>query len=348
MADSSEEKTLPPSKKKLDDARKKGQVPHSKDLVGAATLAASAGATWAVLGGLGAAAGAMLDAAGNTAGLGLGLGLQAIGAAVGNAVRGTVVPVFGLTVAAAVLGNLVVLRGVLFATDPIVPKLSNISPAKGFGKIFGVKPLVELVKNIVKVIALGSILFLTLWGGLRALAIAPSCGVGCVLAATRVVAMAMLGAAVAVFLVVALLDVLLQRWMFTRDQKMGVSEQKREHKEQEGDPHIKGARKRLMREAAQSTTRLGIKEASMIVHDGRGGAVGLRFVAGETPVPVVVCRGTGARGLQLLAGAQARGLPVSHHSELAATLLKGVAPGAYIPEKTYQAAALVLSQHGLV
>ena len=235
----------------------------------------------------------MLDAAGNTAALGLGPGLRAVGSAAMEAVRHTAVPVFAMTVVAAILGNMVVLRGFVFATDPVVPKFSNISPMSGFKKIFGMKPLVELVKNVVKVVALGTILALTLWGGLRALAIAPSCGVGCVLAATRVVALAMLGASIAVFFVVALGDVLLQRWLFTRDQKMGVSEQKREHKEQEGDPQIKGQRQRLMRDSAQSTTRIGVKEASVVVHDGQGNAVGMRFVAGDTPVPVVVCRGRG-------------------------------------------------------
>lgn len=348
MADSSEEKTLPPSKKKLDDARKKGQVPHSKDLVGAATLAASAGTAFGCMGALVTGASAMLDAAGNTAELGLGPGTRAIGAAAIDAVRHTAVPVFAMTVLAAILGNLVVLRGVVFATEPVVPKLSNISPVSGFKKIFGMKPLVELIKNVVKVLALGSILALTLWGGLRALAIAPSCGVGCVLAATRVVSLAMLGASIAVFVVVALLDVLLQRWLFTRDQKMGVSEQKREHKEQEGDPHIKSHRQKLMRESAQPSTRLGVKQANVMVHDGEGNAVGMRFVAGDTPVPVVVCRGRGERGLQLLAEARARGIPASNNRELTTALMSGVAPGAYIPEATYQAAAMVLSQHGLV
>ena len=73
--DSSEEKTLPPSKKKLLDARKKGQLPHSKDLVGAATLGAGAVAAWVGTGALFAAGAAMLDAAGHAAGLGLGPGL---------------------------------------------------------------------------------------------------------------------------------------------------------------------------------------------------------------------------------------------------------------------------------
>ena len=346
--DSSEEKTLPPSKKKLLDARKKGQVPHSKDLVGAATLGASVGMSWAAVGSLFALGAAMMDAAGNAGSLGLGPGLRSIGSVLQTTFMSTAVPVLAAVVVAALVGNIVVLRGLVFATDPITPKLSNVNPAEGFKKLFNMKALVELLKNLFKMVLLSVVLGLTLWGGLRAMAMAPGCGFVCVLSASRALIMALLIASVLVFILAGGADILLQRWLFTRDQKMGVSEQKREYKEQEGDPHINAERKRTMREAVDAPARLGLRQASLLLHDGAGNVVGLRFVQGEMPVPMVVCRARGDRGMAMLGEGRGQGLPVTENRSLVGLLLKGAPPGAYIPEASYQAAAMVLAQHGLV
>ena len=346
--DSSEEKTLPPSQKKLQDARKKGQVPQSKDLVGAATLGAGIGMGWAAVGVLFATGAAMLDAAGHASTLGMGPGLRALGSVLQSAFMSTAAPVLGVVVVAALLGNLVVLRGFVFATEPITPKMSNVNPAEGFKKLFKAKALVELVKNLFKMLLLAAALCITLWGGLRALAYAPACGLPCVLGASQALALALLSTSVLVFIVAGGADVLLQRWLFMRDQKMGVSEQKREYKEQEGDPHVNAQRKRTMREAADAPAKVGPSQASVMVHDGAGNVVGLRFVQGEMPVPMVMCRARGERAAAMMAEARSRGVPVSEHKGLVEALLKGSAPGAYIPEETYSPAAMVLSQHGLV
>lgn len=345
--DSSEEKTLPPSQKKLQDARKKGQVPHSKDLVGAATLGATIGTGWVAVGVLFASGAAMLDAAGHAATLGMGPGLRSLGGVLQQTFMSTAVPVMGAVVVAALLANMVVLKGLVFATDPVTPKMSNVNPVEGFKKLFNMKAFVELAKNLFKMVLLAVILVLTLWGGLRALAYAPPCGFSCVVGATKAITLALLAASVLVFLVAGGADVLLQRWLFTRDQKMGVSEQKREHKEQEGDPHIAGQRKKLMREAADAPAKLGASQASIMVHDGAGAVVGLRFVQGEMPVPMVVCRAKGERASAMLGEARGRGTPVSENKALVEGLAKAV-PGAWIPEETYSPAAMVLSQHGLV
>ena len=346
--DSSEEKTLPPSKKKLADARKKGQVPHSKDLVGAATLGAGATAAWVGAGTLFATGAAMLDAAGHAAGLGLGPGLRAMRTVLGDAFMRTAAPVLAAVVAAAVLANLLVLRGAVFSVDPVTPKFANVSPVEGFKRLFKAKQLVELAKGVAKLALLAAALVLVLWGGLRPLVAAPGCGIGCVLGATEALALALLVTSGLVFAAAGGLDVLLQRWLFTRDQRMGVSEQKRERKEQDGDPLIKAERKRLVRDAAHAPARLGAAQANLMVHDGAGAVVGLRFVKADMPVPMVVCRAQGRQGREMLAAASGRGLPMEEHPGLARALLKGAPPGAWIPESTYAAAALVLSRHGLV
>ena len=346
--DSSEEKTLPPSKRKLDEARKKGRVPQSKDMVSAATFGAGATAAWVGTGALFASGAAMLDAASHAAGLGLGPGLRAMRTVLGDAFLHSAVPVLAAVVAAAVLANLAVLRGAVFSVDPVTPKFTNVSPVEGFKRLFKAKQLVEFLKGVIKTVLLAAALMLVLWRGLRPLAGAPGCGIGCVIGATEALALALLVASGLVFITAGGLDVLLQRWLFMRDQKMSVSEQKRERKEQDGDPYIKAERRRLVRDAANAPARLGAAQANLMVHDGAGSVVGLRFVKGDMPVPMVVCRARGRQGRELLATAAGKGLPVAEHQELAQVLLNGASPGTWIPESTYSATAKVLAQHGLV
>jgi type III secretion protein U len=74
----------------------------------------------------------------------------------------------------------------------------------------------------------------------------------------------------------------------------------------------------------------------------------LRFVRGETPVPVVVCRGMGEMAGKLLSEAAVMGMPVAVDAALTQTLVKHAPPGQFIPENTYQPAAAALSRAGLV
>lgn len=346
--DQSEEKTLPASKKKIDDARKKGQVARSKDLTTAAGLIGATG--FLLLGGgtIVASSAAMFTVAGDMAGGDFALGLRAVSDAVQAAAVASVLPVLAVVPALVVLGAMVMLRGVPFATDPITPKFENISPVEGFKKLFKLRALIELIKSLVKVAALGAILAALLAGGVRALVLAPGCGMGCVRTVFSALAGPLLAATCVLFLAAGLADVALQGWLFRRDQKMSVSEAKRERKETDGDPILRRERRRLTREAAAGVGRLGVAAAVLMVHDGGQVAVGLRFRRGETPVPLVVCRGRNARAAELMARARVLRVALMEDADLARGLAKQVAPGQFIPEPFYRAAAALLSQAGLV
>lgn len=347
--DSSEEKSLPASKKKLEDARKKGQVPNSKDMVTACALIGALGYLWSSSGTLIAQTGALFTVAGDHLQDGLWPGLSVIAAAIGSTAEGLLGPLFAMVVIAVVLGNIIVLRGVVFAIEPITPKMSNVNPAEGFQRLFKMKALVELVKSLLKMVMLAAVLIVVLSAGLRSLVLLPACGADCIGPVFGGLARPVIGAAILLFLIAGLADIGLQRWLFMRDQKMGVSEAKRERKESEGDPMLRSQRKREQREATSAPAgRLGIARATLLLHDGVETVVGLRFKRGETPVPVVVCRGIGDTARHLLAEASRAGLPVATDPDLARLLAKRAPPGNFIPENSYQAAAMALSRAGLV
>lgn len=341
MAGQSEEKTLPPSKKKLDDARKKGQVPRSKDLTSGVALVGGLGAL--VLGGgtMFAALTAMLDEAGRVAPGDFDTGVRMIGDAAQAAALRAVAPVWVAVPGLAVLAAIVGMRGIPFATDPVAPKMERINPAEGLKRMFKMRALIELVKTLLKAAVIGTALVAILIGGVQALVLAPSCGFGCVAGVFRGLFTPLAGVAAILFLVAGGADLGLQQWLFKRDQKMGVSEAKRERKEMDGNPEVRAERRRLSAEAARIGV-LGMARATFAVLGAGQAVIGLRYKAGETHIPLIVSRGRGERGAKLLAEARQLRVPLVDEPVLAA-LLVNLPPGRFIPEPAYKLVAAAMS-----
>jgi type III secretion protein U len=345
--DQSEEKTLPPTRKKLRDAREKGQVARSRDLTSGISLAGAIGFLMLSGGTIVAAAVAMFETAGNVAAGDFMLGLDAVSAAVMHAGLWTVLPLLLLGPMLVVIASTVILQGIPFSVDPLMPRLEKINPAEGFKRLFQLRSVVELVKSLVKMALIATLLLVVLMGGLNALVQLPGCGIGCVPGVLHALGFPLLGGALAIFAVTGLLDVGLQRWLFLRDQKMSPSEAKRERKDSDGDPHLRRERRRIMREAVRLAGGLGLRRATVVVHDGGGTTIGLRYKINEMPAPVVVCRARGSRASTMLAEAREIRLPATEDANLAASLYR-VPPGHGIPEHLFRPVALALSRAGVV
>ena len=345
--DQSEEKTLPPTRKKLRDAREKGQVARSRDLTSGVSLAGAIG--FLMLGGgtITAASVAMFETAGNVAAGDFATGLHAIWAAVVQAALRSVLPLLILCPVLVVLASMIMLQGIPFSVDPLVPRAEKVNPVEGFKRLFKLRSLIELVKSLTKMMLIAVIAVAVLAAGLNALMQVPTCGVGCVQGAMRALAMPLLSGVIGVFVVAGLIDVGLQRWLFLRDQKMSVSEAKRERKDMEGDPHLRRERRRIMREAVRLAGGLGLRRANVVVHDGGGTTVGLRYKIHEMPAPVVVCRAQGQRAATMLDEAREMRLPTTEDTSLAVSLYR-VPPGHGIPEQLFRPVALALSRAGVV
>ena len=357
----SEEKTLPASKKKIDDARRKGQVPNSKDLVSAATFAAGAGFILLSAGSFFAVATALLHAGGEAVDRAMtapnqaerfAAGLGTLRGAVQEAVSQTVLPLFLIVPGVAILASIVALRGLVFSVEPVVPKPEKINPVEGFKKIFSLRALMEFLKSLAKTVLLAAVLVAVLWGGLRPLLLAPSCGLSCEVSLIGALGTPMIAAAILVFLVIGIGDLGLQSWLFGRDMRMSVTEQKRERKEQEGDPHVKGARRALMREAA-TAPRGGAASATLILHAPAGDgmpaiAIGVRFVRGETPVPSVVARGEAERAQSVLDRAAEAGIPAAREPAVARALWSRTRPGAFVPQDLFAEVAGAMVRAGTI
>lgn len=341
--DETEEKSLPASEKKLRDSRKKGQVSQSKDMVigtGTVAILIYMFLSWDRIQSTMAA---LLILPSDTYDMPF---LQAADRVFGQAFDlavMTVLPLIVIIVLVSILTNVAVMRGFVFSTEPIKPKGSNINPVSGFKKLFSLKNLVELIKSILKTVLLTSVAILLVYLGIETLVKGPICGPDCIALAFGSLVKPLFVAFALIFLLFAMFDVGVQRWLFLRDMRMTKTEFKRERKDLEGDPTVRQERTRQRREYAQgSTTPLGISNATIVIADGTDVMVGLRFIQGETPVPIVVCKGRKGRAFELLKNARHIHLPVVDDPELAAGLAETGSLGEFVHQDYFHQVAQAL------
>ena len=335
------EKTEEPTRKKLDDARKKGQSPKSQDVNAAAGLVG-------LLIALVVMAESMLDRLSQMLqrallqGLAAGSNEDMLALMVDMLKTGVmaVLPFIAVSVALGFVASFAQV-GFNLSFEPISPKFDKLNPAEGLKKLFSVRSLIDFLKMVVKAVALGAVLWVLIQGMVPLLVGATyfdPAGVGLLGWKSMI---KLLAAGCLVFVVVGPVDFGLQLWLFKRDQKMTKDEVKREHKESEGDPQLKGQRKQIAQEMATSPPEKRVPGASVVVTNPTHYAVALRYEPGETPLPVIVAKGMDAEALRIRAIAEKSGVPIVGNPPLARALHK-LQLDDPVPEELFEAVAAVL------
>lgn len=335
------EKTEEPTQKKLDDARKKGQSPKSQDVNAAVGLV---GLLIALI----VMAESMFERLSDLMLRALNQGLVAksnpeLMALMVETLKTGIVTVLPFIAASVVLGLVASFGQVGFnlSFDPISPKFDKLNPAEGLKKLFSVRSLIDFLKMVVKAIALGAVLWVLIKGMVPLLVGATyfdPAGVG--MQGWKAM-IKLLAAGCLVFVVVGPVDFGLQLWLFKRDQKMSKDEVKREHKESEGDPQLKGQRKQIAQEMATSPPEKRVPGASVVVTNPTHYAVALRYEPGETPLPIIVAKGMDAEAMRIRAIAEKSGVPIVGNPPLARALHK-LNLDDPVPEELFEAVAAVL------
>jgi len=343
-----EEKTLPASQKKLRDARRKGQVSQSRDFIGGTTLAVMFLYLW--LAGPGIAdrltslVNLIADYSGSerpfaeTATLAIKLCLQSA--------MMISLPILAVVVITDFVAGVAGTLGPVFSFELITPKFEKISPMAGLKRIFAMRNVVEFAKSAAKLAILGTAFFVIQRAAIAPLFLVPACGVSCIATATLQTAMPLAATAAIAFLAIGIADLLIQRRLFLRDMRMTRTEFKRELKDLEGDPLIRGERRRI-RIFETGAVRIGVKRALLAVRH-RDMVVGLRYRAGETPAPIVVCKASGDAGEEMLATLREREIPIFDDPEFATKLHARHSPGDTIAAEFFSTSARMLVAAGLV
>ena len=341
--DSHLEKTEPASERRIEQAREEGNVARSPEISAFAVLVSALSAVW--FAGEGAMAGLKhllvqgltLDAAAVRDPASMGTRLHALA---GDAFM-ICAPLFTATVIAALVTPLAV-SGWSFSTAALMPKASRIDPMAGLGRMFSMRGVAELAKAILKATLIGGVACLVLWQARDQMLNLAGQPFDSALATLGNLVMVSVFSVAGVMILIVAFDVPLQLWQYAKNLRMTREDVKREHKESEGDPHVKAAIRAQQRAAARKRMMAEVPKADVVVTNPTHFAVALRY-DDSMRAPTVVAKGADLLAARIRGIAEANNVPILEAAPLARALYTHSELGEAIPEKLYTAVAEVLA-----
>ncbi len=337
------ERTEAPTPRRRQDARKKGNVAKSQELVGSGVLLAAVLAfrtigpgIWSSLAGILHDGLAQRTSGDMTPDVAMGLGVEAA-----QRTLLALAPLFAILAITGIALNLSQ-TGLLLSGAALKPKFSRLNPANGAKRLISKQGAVEFAKAIAKMAAAGTVVAITLRGQLAqisGLGQMPPAAAGSVLASLAF-DVALRGA-IALFLV-ALLDWAWQRRQYMTKLRMSKEEVKQEMKESDGDPQVKAA---IRRKRQQLMNRMisAVPRADVIVTNPTHYAVALKYDPVSMAAPMVIAKGEQLLAQRIKEVARRAGIPVLEEPPLARALYAAVPVGGYIPGNLFHAVAEVLA-----
>ncbi len=254
----------------------------------------------------------------------------------------TLAPILAGVFLMGIIANVAQIK-LLFTTEPLKPTLSKINPIEGFKRIFSVKSLMELVKQLAKLFIVGWICLKIVKAELPNFALAPVWDLNTTIALVLGICKRIVFSVLVGMGVIAAVDYAFQYKQFMKQMRMSMQELKDEYKETEGNPQVKAKMRQLMRQGAQGRMMEEVPNASAVVTNPTHLAVALKYDQKETPVPVVVAKGERLIAQQIRLLAEDNDVPVVENVELARALFGACEVGDAIPTELFQAVAEVLA-----
>lgn len=341
---SDDDKQHEPSQRRLDEARKRGQVPRSQDITGAAVYGAllatlMAGGGW-LLSSLAGPGAYLLGNAGNLTD-GSARRLQAVISPVFHqtclALAVLLVPM-SLAALASVLGQ----RGLVFAPEKLHPKLSRISPLANAAQKFGLDGLMEFAKSIIKLAAISGLLVWQITRHMDQLAQMSQSAPRQSLMATLSILADFLLSVTLFTAVVGLADLLWQRLRHIRRNRMSHQEAREEAKDSDGDPHLKSHRRRRAQELALSSMLVDVAKADVVIVNPTHYAVALRWKRTDLHAPICLAKGVDEVAARIRERAGLAGVPLHRDPPTARALHATVEVGQPIRPDQYRAVAAAI------
>lgn len=245
-------------------------------------------------------------------------------------------------VATALLVNLIQTKGA-FSLKAIKFKPEKLNPIQGIKNIFSKKGLVELAKGVFKLIVMGFIVYTTIKdnvGHFVSFAVMP---LEYNLSESGYYSLVFLGKIFAALFLMSVADALFQRYQHQQDLKMTKKEVKDEHKESEGDPHLKGKRKEMGRSFRQKRLDHAVMESDVVVTNPTHYAIALQYDPDKNNAPIVMAKGQRLRALKIKELARELDIPMVENKPVAQALYASAEVDKHIPEDMYRAVAEILA-----
>jgi flagellar biosynthetic protein FlhB len=336
------EKTEEPTQRRLEEARKKGDIAKSQDvpawfllLAAAALLAAAEPLSKSLVEPL-----VRIMDHPHAFELSNG-GAQALAHSLAFAVLVPLLIILGVFFAATFLGHLIQHRP-LWTFEKVKPELDKLSPLKGFGRLFGPQGWMNLLKSILKIIAVGSAVMYALWPNLDDLTTSGQLEPVSLLAFMQAISGRMLVAALVAVGLIAALDYFWQRQSFMKRMRMTRRDIRDETKQSEGDPLIRARLRRIRQERARRRMMADVPKATVVITNPTHYSVALRYDPDKDAAPVCVAKGVNEVALRIREIAVKSEVPLVENPPLARALFALVEIDDPIPREHFEAVAKVI------
>ena len=340
----SDDKTEEPTAKKLSDAKRKGQIPRSKDVGLAAGMIACTLVLIIISGLIGTT---MCDVLIDSLQEGILQDVTELSASTimfnlivkaAVCILPVVLPIMIISIAANVAQT-----GFLLTGEPLKPSLGKLNPISGFKNMFSKKSLADLVKNLLVVIIISLIAYLFIKENYdKILNIAnvylPSLGGELQSLIVKIFAEITL-----IMVILAIIDYVVQRRFFMKDMRMTKQEIKDEYKQMEGDPKVKGKIKQKQREMASRRMMESVADATVVITNPTHLAIAIKYEDGKMEAPKVVAKGADLIALKIKEVAKENEVPIMENKPLARMLFEQVEIDDEVPQEMYQAVAEILA-----
>ena len=251
-------------------------------------------------------------------------------------------PILAIAWLVAILADFIQV-GPLVAIAPLMPKLDKLNPTKYFKNIMSIKTVFELFKNIVKVIVLGYIGWAVYKEHIETILMlaAVDNNFAVMIEFGKIITEFIFKACIA-FLVIAAADYGVTKWKFLKDQKMSFKEIKDEYKNSEGDPNVKAQLRQRRMQMLQQGAMDAVPTADFVVTNPTHVACALKYVAEEMDSPMLIAKGTELIAKKIINIAKENNVPVIENPAVARALFRMCDINQHIPPELYKAVAEIL------
>lgn len=345
------EKTEPATAKKLQDVRKDGQTAKSKELITAISLMSLFILIKIYVGVVGqkftevfkdiyGTFQKVADSSDN--GMRMADAVSSVREVLMSSIS-IAVPIFIVAVVGGILCNSLQQKWMVTA-KPLQPKMSKISPASGFKRIFSFRQLFELIKSIAMMFVIGIMSYVTIKDKVNILLTFYDISLN---AALKTVGDIIIDLGIKIstaFLIIGFVDLIYQKLKFKNDNMMTKQEIKDEYKNTEGDPQVKGQIRRKMAEISRRRMMEQLPEADVVITNPTHFAVALKYEPDSGKAPVVIAKGADYLAFQIKDKARECNIEIVENKPLARMLYHNVDIGMEIPPELYQVVAEILAK----
>ncbi len=252
------------------------------------------------------------------------------------------IPFFAVAIVAGIITNLVQ-TGFIFTLETLKPNFKKLNPLEGFKNIFSKKSFLTLIKNMLKLVLVFYLTYKALSTEFVKILNSGNIGTEKVFPFfIEFVRTVSIDIAIVMFLL-GMMDYVIERWQWKKNLRMSKQEIKDEYKQMEGDPHIKGKRRQRQRELSMGRMLQDMQDSTVVITNPTHVAVVLKYETGVDTAPVVTAKGADHLAKKIREKAKEYKIPIIENKSLARTMYKKVDIGDTVPVELYQAIAEILA-----